>query len=251
MRPKIRDMSAPTCVTAECVVIRMPHPVRHHPRTAPAKQIDFQWVCITCMGFPGHRAIRMHDDDLTRFQVPSLVGQEGGMRAFGLPTFSDISAYAGVTPIVTDPAKRIDSALRPDQLQARLTNLLNFGRRREPYRRFYPHAVPCPSIGHPAIVHIGLVDKITMAKPDEHHYRFAGYIFDAISQAIEGWLCGEGTGHPTYHLFAMLRTADNIHTMMVVVDAESHIVDTAYIIDNTQEDKYRVGRLVFLTWGLG
>jgi hypothetical protein len=242
-------MSAPECINPGCKVVRLRHPVRTHPKTVPAIEIDLRWVCISCPGFPGHRGVRIHEDDLARLDVASRLGQTGTMEKFRLLPFPSIATLVGVAPIGTTPEKRIDSALRPAQLRPRLYNLLNFGSRRG-WRRNYPHAVRCTAICHPVIIHTGLVDKICDVKPDESHYRFIGYLFQAIPNAVEGWLFDDGSGHPTYHLFALLQTNGTTHTMMIVVDAESHIVDTAYIIKENQENRYRRGQLLFATWGM-
>jgi len=242
--------AAGPCRYPSCTVVTLSQPLRPHPRTLPARNlnIDLKVVCLDCAVFPGFPAIQLHDDDRAMIQSAKAVGTDGSMGAFSFPSFEKIAKLDSAHAIVTDKRGRIDEAPSVNEayLEGRLRSALRFTASRG-YRMDYPRDVNCPGIAHPLIVHAGLIRKILDNRRDPNHFRYAGYIYDVIEHPIETWLYSE-PGRQTFRVFGLLRTGDRVDSMMVIAEATSHICDTAYVIRATQEQTYRSGRLVQASW---
>jgi len=147
----------------------------------------------------------------------------------------------------TEARFRIDGTIermeRP-YLVGRLRHVLKFG------REGWPKAIICPGITHPIIFHPGLLYKFTERK-DPDHVRFAYYGPAVIKQPVEVWKLRD-EGRWKYHILGTLSVGNTLHHMIVVVEADSHICDTAYVVARPERiETYRYGDLVLASWKLG
>ncbi len=66
---------------------------------------------------------------------------------------------------------------------------------------------------------------------------------------MEVWAANEG--RDLFHILGCLTVSTSVVYMNVVVEADSHICDTAYVVDRPGRiEAYRRDRPLFLAWGL-
>ncbi len=79
--------------------------------------------------------------------------------------------------------------------------------------------------------------------------RFAAYIQNVILSPIEIWASHAGRDY--YNILGCLDAAGKQFFMNVVVEADSHICDTAYVVDRARRiENYRKEKPLLLAWAL-
>jgi hypothetical protein len=235
------------CSTAH-EIISVPQNVnlRFHPRTTPRDGIRIEEVCIRCGHLPSLVGLILHEEDCLRITAPTKLSLPGSARELGFPALSALASLAPETVIQTSADRRIDAKLETlnnRYLNGLLRKTMSFS------RGSWPKSIDCPIIGHPIILHPGLTEKFA-AKHDVDHVRFAGYVSAVIRHPIEVWTNHDARGN-YYHILGCLEAARKNYFMNVVVEADSHICDTAYVVDrNGRIENYRGNTPLLLAWGL-
>lgn len=210
---------------------------------------------MDCFSFPGITGIYIHPTDVARLHAAQKINGHGGASYLRFPTLAELFKDDALPVIVTRPFQRIDndpSKVDNRYLEGLLRNRLRFSREKRSWRYNYPHAYLCPQLDHPVIVHSGLVDKILEKRCDSDHVRFAGYVGDAIQNPSEVYTDTD-EGRPVFRLIAALSVGGRPAFMHLVVDRESHILDTAYVPHNGGRpwiEGYRKDTPTYLAWAI-
>lgn len=222
---------------------------RVQPRTRPTQ------ACISC-GTPKVATAApfdAHTIGKIRAQHHLLAKSVGDATTFKLPRLSDIAPQSPPDVLRTNAQSRIDDNLDVikadpqlvDELHAQLMNKMMLK------NSLVPRAVDAPHLDHMVIIHPGLPLKFVREdKLDPGHVRFAAYVGRAFRCAIETWRDTD-EGRDIYRSITALHvdTSNTYHFMHCVVEATSHILTTAYVVDQSFHiETYRRGQLIAAPW---
>jgi hypothetical protein len=213
-------------------------------------------LCLSCGALDGRTNIaKFNDHTIAKVRLHHLVAiaSSGTAVTLGLPPLGAIVQHmpAALT-IATELDKRIEDDLeavkRTPQLRLELQNRLI---ERFAVRDLRPRPILTPYLGHPAILHAGLAVKFTTDEDlDTGHIRFASYIPAVLRQPLEVWLGVDGAQpRDVFRVIGALSVGTTIHYMHAVVEADSHIITTAYVVDPSRHiESYRRGVPLKATW---
>jgi hypothetical protein len=209
--------------------------VLHAPRERPTH------LCLTCGALNGRSNVAAFDEHTiakVRLQHLVAITSNGSAEVLGLPTLAAIaSRMPAALAIPTTLDKRIeddfDAVRKTPQLRIELRNRLIA---RLAVRDLRPRAISTPYLGHPIILHAGLAVKFTRDEDlDSGHIRFAGYIPTVLRNPLEAWLDVDGTPQrKVFRVVGALRVGASTYFMHVLVEADSHIITTAYVVDRSR-----------------
>ncbi len=222
---------------------------RFEPRERP------KHGCSVCGLVPGGRV------RLDTFTIAKLRGRValsdaagGGATKLGLLPLEKIVKSAREAIVPTDADGRIE----PDLSVVRINPVLREDLRRRlaekmAVRLEKPRAVDAYGLSHKAILHIGLSYKFV---DDEHldraHVRYARYVVPGLKAACEVWLDADKYDargvRRVYRVIAALAGPSRVEFMQVVVEEDSHIVRTAYVMSPQQVEATRAGVPIALRW---
>lgn len=212
-------------------------------------------ACVACGAIDGGRYVRF--DEHTAFKMRAMLvasqAQKGSADKLHLPHLSVIAPRAKIFVLATDAEGRIEvdlDAVRANQkLRDELRQRLE---KKMAVKLAYPRAVKQAfGLGHPAILHIGLTYKFV---DDQHldasHVRFAPYIPHVLRNPIEVWRDSDGDPpREVFRVIGALAVAKEIHFMQIIVEGDSHIVTTAYVMDYPNRiEQYRQSVPAALRW---
>lgn len=232
------------CADARHVDISNVTDVRFAYRREPRDISQVKTFCLGCNTIVGLPGVRF--DTLTEARITAadyLNRERTNAQAFHLPPLTELAKSLPFLTIRTQHDRRIENPIKDFNLrQKRLVHLLSLR------RPLWPRPIyDVPKIAHPVILHAGLSEKFAF-KNDDAHLRFVGYIIPILKAPSEVWY--DFDNRNIYRILGSLSTdGKDEQFMQIVVEADSHIVDTAYVVDKPQAiETYRSGTPLYFAW---